>query len=47
LVKDGKNLEEIRPIEIRLVDQNPDWQGRTYLATAIEVIYHSLTVQKG
>jgi hypothetical protein len=43
LVEEGKNLEEIRPIEIQFAKDHQDWQGRKFLNTAIEVLYHSLT----
>jgi len=42
LVQEGKNLEEIRPIGIQFAKDHPDWRGRKYLTTAIEVIYQSL-----
>ncbi len=43
LVQEGKNLEEIRPIEIQFAKDHPAWRGRKFLTTAIEVIYQSLT----
>lgn len=43
LVQEGKSLEEIRPIEIQLAKDHPDWRGRKFLTTATEVIYQSLT----
>ncbi|MFB3884970.1 MAG: MBL fold metallo-hydrolase [Thermodesulfobacteriota bacterium] len=43
LVKEGKSLEEIRPIEIQFAKDHPDWQGKRFLKTAIEVLYQSLT----
>ncbi len=42
LVQEGKNLEEIKPIEIQFAKDHPDWRGRKFLTTAIEVIYQSL-----
>ncbi len=42
LVQAGKNLEEIRPIENQFAKGHPEWQGRTFLTRAIEVIYQSL-----
>ena len=42
LVKDGKTLEEIKTLEDPLVKEHPNWSGRVFLTTAIEVIYRSL-----
>ncbi len=42
-VQEGKHLEEIRPIEIQFAKDHPDWRGKHFLTTAIEVIYQSLT----
>lgn len=47
MVKEGKNIEEIKPLENQLAQEHSDWRGRRFLATAIEVIYQSLTGQKG
>ncbi len=43
LVKEGENLAEIRRTEIQFAKDHPDWRGRHFLTTAIEVIYKSLT----
>lgn len=45
LVQEGKNLEEIKPLENQWAKEYPDWRGRRYLTTAVEVIYQSLVVQ--
>ncbi len=46
LVKEGKTLAEVRAIEEPLAKEHPDWQGRNFLTTAVEVIYHSLGDKK-
>ncbi len=42
LVREGKTLEEIKTIEEPLAKEHPNWSGRVFLTTAIEVIYRSL-----
>jgi cyclase len=46
MVKEGKNFKEIRTIEGPLAEGHPNWRGRNFLTTAIEVIYLSLTAPK-
>ncbi len=43
MVKEGRNLEEIRSREASFAEPHQNWQGRNFLTTAVEVIYASLT----
>lgn len=45
MLKDGKNIEEVKTLENDLVKAYPDWQGRQFITTGIEVIYQSLKNQ--
>jgi cyclase len=42
MVKEGKTLGELKTFEEAEARQYPDWRGRQFLTTAIEVIYQSL-----
>lgn len=43
MVKSGKGLEEVKALEGPLAKRHPEWRGRIFLSTAIEVIFKSLT----
>ena len=45
-VREGRTLAEIHALEDNLAKGHTAWQGRSFLTTAVEVTYHSLTAHK-
>ncbi len=46
MVKQGKSREEVATLGAPLAALHPDWRGRNFLTTALDVLYTSLTSRK-